>query len=63
MSAVLGIFQEKLYSKFGKHSREAMFFSVSLLSCVCSVCEWTLLTGDIYGVCGVCLVYSLLSTY
>ena len=29
MSAVLGIFQETLYTKFGKYPREAMFYSVS----------------------------------
>ena len=29
MSAVLGIFQETLYAKFGKYPREAMFYSVS----------------------------------
>ena len=29
MSARLGIFQETLYSTYGKHPREAMFYSVS----------------------------------
>lgn len=28
MSARLGIFQETLYSTYGKHPREAMFYSV-----------------------------------
>ena len=31
MSARLGIFQETLYATYGKHPREAMFYSVRLL--------------------------------
>lgn len=31
LSARMGIYQEVLYSKYGKHPREALFFSVSCL--------------------------------
>lgn len=29
MSARMGIFQETLYRKYGKHSKEALFYNVS----------------------------------
>lgn len=32
MSARMGIFQETLYKQYGKHSKEALFYNVSLLS-------------------------------
>ncbi|XP_068890261.1 nucleotide sugar transporter SLC35B4 isoform X3 [Aphelocoma coerulescens] len=32
MSARMGIFQETLYQRFGKHSKEALFYNVSLQS-------------------------------
>lgn len=32
MSARLGIFQETLYTTYGKHPREAMFYSVRSLN-------------------------------
>ena len=34
LSARMGIYQEQIYSKFGKHHREALFFTVSYLPCV-----------------------------
>lgn len=33
MSARMGIFQEMLYKQFGKHSKEALFYNVSLFFC------------------------------
>lgn len=32
MSARMGIFQETLYKKYGKHSKEALFYNVRLLT-------------------------------